>query len=126
MPKASVGGLLRKARLKLGIPLREVAAGLGVSTAYVSDVELERRTATVKRLPQFVKVLKLSLSEKNAVYQAAGVLPAGVEKRLIEAPSLWDADFKALAVALEKLSSREDIRSALRGKISRRKTLSTS
>jgi transcriptional regulator with XRE-family HTH domain len=110
----------------LGIPLREVAAGLGVSTAYVSDVELERRTATVKRLPQFVKVLKLSLSEKNAVYQAAGVLPAGVEKRLIEAPSLWDADFKALAVALEKLSSREDIRSALRGKISRRKTLSTS
>ncbi len=39
---------LRKVRLKKGLSLRAMAESIGVSAAYLSDVELGRRAATRK------------------------------------------------------------------------------
>ena len=131
MSKAGVGGLLRKARLTLEMPLREVAAGLGVSTAYVSDVELGRRKATAKRIPQFITVLKFSPEEREAVYKAAGLLPEGLANRLVAVPEMWNSDFRALVAVLPEVIGELErngtgrlakrLRTAFQGRLSRRK-----
>jgi transcriptional regulator with XRE-family HTH domain len=102
MSNASVGGLLRKARLSLKLTLREVAEAVGVSIAYVSDVELGRREIAPKRVPQFAKALRLSEKDLAAVYRAAGVLPEGIAERLLKAPQLWNADFEQLWLHIDR------------------------
>lgn len=98
MTTTNAGGLLRAARLKLKLTLHEVGCGLTppVSAAYVSDVELGRRPATAERLPQLVKVLKLTGAAKHAVYKAAGLLPEDLKERLLDTPEAWDIDFKRI------------------------------
>ena len=43
-------GELRASRLRVGVTLRAFARGLGLSAAYISDVELGRRRATPRVL----------------------------------------------------------------------------
>jgi transcriptional regulator with XRE-family HTH domain len=95
----SAGQLLRDARKKLGLTLAEVGRKLpgNLTAAYISDIELGRRPLTAERIPQFVKILKLSREEANEVYQAAGILPDDVLARVLSAPKAWDFDFRALA-----------------------------
>jgi transcriptional regulator with XRE-family HTH domain len=101
MAVAGVGGLLRKARIRLKLTLREVSGAVGVSIAYISDVELGRREVAPKRVPQFAKALAFTDKEKHALYRAAGVLPQGLTARLLRSPELWNADFIRLVPAIE-------------------------
>ena len=101
MAVAGVGGLLRKARIRLKLTLREVSDAVGVSIAYISDVELGRREVAPKRVPQFAKALAFTDKEKQLLYRAAGILPEGLTARLLRAPELWNADFPKLGPAIE-------------------------
>ena len=130
MSTPSVGGLLRRARLRLDLTLREVADAIGVSIAYVSDVELGRRELAPKRLPQFIKVLALTPKERAATYRAVGFLPSGVVERLLKAPELWDVDFvrlvRSIHAAVEDLDAagRRATATSLRAAIRRKSTSS--
>lgn len=107
MKTTIAGGLLRDARQRLNMTLKEVGENLDppVSAAYVSDVELGRRTPTSERLPQFIVALKLDVKASRDLYRAVGVLPEGLTERLSKAPELWDANFRALVPALSEAIS---------------------
>lgn len=113
MTAVTAGQLLRDARKNLGLTQTEVGRKLpgNLTAAYISDIELGRRPLTAERLPQFVKILKLSREQANLVYQAAGILPDDVLARVLSAPKVWDFDFKALAAlppeSLPTVSRRE-------------------
>jgi len=55
---ASMGECLRVIRKAQGLSLRETSRLLGYSAAYVSDIELGRRKATVKFLEEFFRKIK--------------------------------------------------------------------
>ena len=105
MSNANVGGLLRKARFALDLTLREVAEAVGVSIAYVNDIELGRREIAPKRVPEFAKALQLSEENVILLHQKTGVLPEGLLERLLKAPALWDVDLEKLGAEFGNLRS---------------------
>jgi DNA-binding XRE family transcriptional regulator len=54
----AVGAAMRKAREKAGLTGREVARRLGLSAAYVSDLELGRRGWDAARQERYLAALK--------------------------------------------------------------------
>lgn len=89
----SPGEILRSVREKRGMTLKDVAEHVGVSVAFVCDVELGRRPLTLERLPRFAKALKLTPAATVPLYQAAGVLPESVVRSVLRNPSLWGPPF---------------------------------
>lgn len=54
---AATGQLMREARQRAGLSVREMARRLGQSAPFVSDLELGRRGWNDKRIEQWAKVL---------------------------------------------------------------------
>src|SRR3712207_2861607 len=53
----TLGKRVRSARLAIGMSLRDFARTMGVSAAYLSDVEHDRRTLSPDRIAQAARVL---------------------------------------------------------------------
>ncbi len=54
---ARTGASMRKKRLALGKSLRQTAAAMGISAAYLSDLELGRRNWTARLASSFLTCL---------------------------------------------------------------------
>jgi transcriptional regulator with XRE-family HTH domain len=74
---AAVGGLLRKHRGDR--TLSEVAEALGVSKAYLSDVELGRRSVSSEKLQSLSKVLSLTVLQEAKILRVAGYISRRIE-----------------------------------------------
>lgn len=109
MATGTAGDILRAARKRAHLTQTEVGKRLpgNVTATYVSDLERGRRPLTAERIPQFIRVLKLTREEAYAVYQGAGILPDDVLSRFLREPRIWDLDFKAVAAMAPELSRRE-------------------
>lgn len=68
------GTFIRERRKKKKIPQKDVAAYLGVSAAYLVDVEMNRRLPfrSDSKLEKLTEILKLSEEEKNTMYDLVG------------------------------------------------------
>ncbi len=93
MDNLRVGGLLRKARMELELPLRVVAKKLDVSIPYLSGVERGTRKIAPARLRKLVDVLQLSKGRMIELFTLRGRLPPKVEKRTLNAPKNWGEDW---------------------------------
>lgn len=67
------GEYVRKRRELLGKTLRGFAAEIGISPAYLSDIENGNRRAPEKFLDRFAAALGLQTAEKHHFYDLAGV-----------------------------------------------------
>lgn len=92
--KPSLGGRIRKLRLKAGISLRELARRVKVSAAHLSDVENDRRTPSDDLLRRITE----ELSEVGAEYEELRLLKPVMEKD-VEA---WYEDDPVLRVLLRE------------------------
>jgi ribosome-binding protein aMBF1 (putative translation factor) len=54
---ARAATIVRKARIKRGISLRNLAGRMGITPGYLSDLELGRRNWTERRFQQAKKIL---------------------------------------------------------------------
>jgi transcriptional regulator with XRE-family HTH domain len=59
----SFGEVVRDARLAKGMTLRQLAKILGVSAAFLCDVEHDRRKPARDRLPEFAEALGVELND---------------------------------------------------------------
>lgn len=74
----SLGGRIRKLRLKVGISLRELARRVKVSAAHLSDVENDRRTPSDDLLRRITE----ELSGVGAEYEELRLLKPVIERDL--------------------------------------------
>jgi transcriptional regulator with XRE-family HTH domain len=58
-----IGAKIRQNREARGMALRELARRLGLSAAYVSDLELGRRTASDETLQKIAKELEVEVDQ---------------------------------------------------------------
>ena len=97
------GEFISKKRKKLGISLREVANFLGITAAYLSDIEKSRRNPPDKDvLEKIATILELTAEEKNKMFDYAG------KDRKQIAPDLPDyiMELPSARTALRKASLR--------------------
>ena len=74
--------LLRDARSRRGVCLRDLAAGVGVSASYLSRIESgEHVRISGKTLERLAQALQLPVDD---VYRSAGRLPPDVERFVLE------------------------------------------
>jgi transcriptional regulator with XRE-family HTH domain len=59
----TLGGALRERRVKRGLTLPALSAASGISTSYLSDIELGRTLPTLERLDLCAQALGSSVSE---------------------------------------------------------------
>ena len=76
-----VGAILRRARLRQGRTLQEVAATARMSTAYLSEIERGRKEASSEMLAAVCSALDIRLVD--LVGQAHDALAAVAEKRSV-------------------------------------------
>ncbi len=93
MDNLRVGGLLRKARTDLELPLRVVATRLGVSIPYLSGVERGTRKIAPARLRRLASVLQMQREQIVRLFTLRGRLPPKIEKRTLNAPDTWGVDW---------------------------------
>lgn len=91
------GDFLHKKRIAKGISYRDLAAVLGVSAPYISDIEKDRRNApAMDKLEKMAEFFTLSAEEKSLMFDLAG------EKKSEVAPDIpgyiKDHDFVASAL----------------------------
>ena len=85
------GNYLKEKRLKAGFTLRKFAGLLGVSPAYMCDIENNHRTAPEKdKLEKIILLLNLDKNEKQLVFDLAAT-GKSTEKR--DVVSIDIADF---------------------------------
>ena len=68
MDSITFGELIRKRRLDLGKPIREVAGAIGLDQAILSKVERNKRTISAKVIPDLSKVLSLDYKALQTKY----------------------------------------------------------
>ena len=68
MESITFGELIRKRRLDLGKPIREVAGAIGLDQAILSKVERNKRTISAKVIPDLSKVLSLDYKALQTKY----------------------------------------------------------
>ena len=78
MNTLTFGEKIRKLREDLDLSLRTVAEKIGVSAAFLSDVELGRRFPSTEKLKLLAKELKVSVKELSGTI--FGVKPKTFEK----------------------------------------------
>lgn len=61
MEREDIGMLLKKVRLSAGYNLKELATKVGISTAFLSQLENGRRTITIDFLIDFCTALNISV-----------------------------------------------------------------
>lgn len=66
------GVYLRGRRLEIGMSLRYFSGLLGLTPAYISDIENGNRLAPTKKLDEIIKILKIENEEINYFYDLAG------------------------------------------------------
>lgn len=67
------GDMLSQKRISMGLTLRELAAQLNISPPYLTDIEKNRRRPfEYDRLQRLVKILGLTKSEADSLYDLAG------------------------------------------------------
>lgn len=67
------GDFLHQKRLSKGISYRDLAAVLGVSAPYISDIEKDRRNApAMDKLEKLAEYFMLSSEERNIMFDLAG------------------------------------------------------
>ena len=67
------GDMLSQKRISMGLTLRELAAQLNISPPYLTDIEKNRRRPfEYDRLQKIVKILGLTKSEADCLYDLAG------------------------------------------------------
>lgn len=67
------GDFLHQKRLEKGDSYRNLAAVLGVSAPYISDIEKDRRNApSMEKLEKLAEYFRLSESEKATMFDLAG------------------------------------------------------
>lgn len=76
--KIEFGAYVKERREKLGKTLRSFASEVGISPAYLSDIENGNRRAPEKFLEKFAKALQIVDSDElHAFYDMAGVSQGG-------------------------------------------------
>lgn len=76
--KIEFGAYVKEQREKLGKTLRSFASEVGISPAYLSDIENGNRRAPEKYLEKFAQALKIvEPDELHAFYDMAGVSQGG-------------------------------------------------
>lgn len=66
------GTFVRNRRLELGISVRDFAESLGLSPAYISDIERGNRMAPVEHLEQIATILKLEEGDMEFFIDLSG------------------------------------------------------
>jgi transcriptional regulator with XRE-family HTH domain len=112
----TLGEVLRGARVKLGLGLRELAKQLGITPSYLSDIEYDRRVPSEDVLSQLAKALNLELDHLMALAGRVGDTAerylrrhpaAGVLFRRISDRQLPEDDLKRLLQEVDKLGSKK-------------------
>ena len=88
--RAPLGALMLAARRAAGLSLRDLAGECKASPAHVSLVERGGRPSE-DLLSRILDALRVPAGERDHWYAAAGVLPAAMERRLMEHPERWAA-----------------------------------
>jgi transcriptional regulator with XRE-family HTH domain len=111
----TLGAFLREARARQGLTLRNVAARLGITPSYLSDIENDRRTPALRVLENLARILQLDLDE---LLSRAGRLDEDTEDYLRRSPAalkllrtvarleLDDSQLEELAAAAEAMAGR--------------------
>ena len=116
MIEISFGQRIHELRAKADLSLREVAKRVGISTPFLSDIELGRRFPSEKILAKLASALDVSTDELKH-YDARG--PIADLKRLM------DSDPKlgfALRTVVEKVKNGELTAEDIIAKLSKRKS----
>lgn len=100
--RARAGKLLRKARRRADKTLLQVARAVGVTVAYVSDVERGTRSVSAERLRAIAKACAMTQDETRAVLRVSGCLPPKVLQHLLKHPEVWGYDLKRVVEALKQ------------------------
>lgn len=100
--RARSGRLLRKARQRAGKTLQQVARAVGVTVAYVSDVERGTRSVSAQRLRAIAKACAMTQDETREVLRVSGCLPPKVLQYLLKHPEVWGYDLKRVVEALKQ------------------------
>jgi transcriptional regulator with XRE-family HTH domain len=67
------GDFLHQKRIEKGVSYRDLAAVIGVSAPYISDIEKDRRNApTLEKLEKLADYFMLSTEDKDLMYDLAG------------------------------------------------------
>lgn len=103
--RVRAGRVLRKARLRAQRTLREVADAVGLTVAYVSDVERGKRSVSAARLRALADAVDLDTDGRRALFAAAKCLPPSVHQRILRAPEVWDYDLPKVVALLKRLES---------------------
>ena len=104
-----IGRLLRKTRNAAGMSLGQAGQKIGVSIAYLSDVERGRRSVSAQRLAQIATAINMSKSERVRLFVTAGVIPPTVSAHVLAHPKIWDLNLGStyeLIVALLEVSPK--------------------
>jgi len=98
--KLSIFGLcVRKLRLDLGLSLREMAIGLGVSSPYLSSIELGEKTLTGKIADRSIEYFK----SKNVANEQLFELRSACDQSMKAVPvSMLHADDRNLVAAFAR------------------------
>ncbi|WP_053386493.1 cupin domain-containing protein [Leucobacter japonicus] len=72
-PAAGVGARLRRRRRALGLTLKDVSAGSGLTPGFLSQIERGQANASVRALQEICSVLKLGVGD---LFEAQGDEPA--------------------------------------------------
>ncbi len=114
-----LGDRIRQARERSGVRLRALAAELGISPSYLSDIENGKRTPAHRLLVEICRRLRLDLDELLA---AAGKLDPETRRYLRRSPAaarllrriarlrLGEGHLRALERQVELLAARKSSR----------------
>jgi transcriptional regulator with XRE-family HTH domain len=112
----SLGEILREARVKVGLTLRDLAKKLELAPSYISDIENDRRIPSEDVLRQFAQTLALKFDDLMAMAGRVGndaerylkKHPAvGVLFRRISDKRLPEAEIQKLISEVEKMGSKK-------------------
>ena len=110
-----VGELIRNSRTANELTLREVSDLIGVSVAYLSDVEHGRRPVRSDRLYELTEIVGMSESHRRLVFQYAKLLPPSVFEAVLDCPELWATDVKLLLKGAA--AAREQLKGTSTGRV---------
>lgn len=84
--RAALGRLLRTAREQQGLTITAVGAAVGVTCAYLSDIERGEKTIPPETLERIAEVLSLRGAAYRNLFRARERLPPYVEAHYMERP----------------------------------------
>lgn len=107
-----VGALLREARGPLS--LNKAGLKIGVSTAYLSDVERGHRTVSAARLRQIAEAVGMKEAERQRLFVSAQMLPPAVTEQVLRAPQAWSYSYRRLFEVAQEIQRAAKTSPALR------------